>query len=323
MSYKELHKSGELKLRAERLMSRLFSCDICPRKCGVNRLNGETGFCRSSDLPLVSSYCPHKGEEPPISGTKGAGTIFFTYCNLKCVYCQNYQISQPEEDQSFKAVSIERLSDIMIELQDMGCHNIDLVTPTHFVPQIVAALDIASEKGLSIPIVYNSNGYESIETLKELDGVVDIYLPDLKYSKNQNGEKYSRVKDYPRIARAAIKEMWDQVGPLETDAEGIATKGIIIRHLILPNFIDGPKECLNWISDEISMFADVSLMSQYYPEHEAFNYPELSRTITEKEYKKALNILSNAGLNDGWTQELDSSKTYRPDFDDQEHPFEH
>jgi putative pyruvate formate lyase activating enzyme len=323
MSYRELHKSGELKLRAERLMSRLFSCDICPRKCGVNRLNGETGFCRSSDLPLVSSYCPHKGEEPPISGTKGAGTIFFTYCNLKCVYCQNYQISQTEEDQSFKAVSIERLSDIMIELQDMGCHNIDLVTPTHFVPQIVAALDIASEKGLSIPIVYNSNGYESIETLKELDGVVDIYLPDLKYSKNQNGEKYSRVKDYPRIARAAIKEMWDQVGPLETDAEGIAIKGIIIRHLILPNFIDGPKECLNWISDEISMFADVSLMSQYYPEHEAFNYPELSRTITEKEYKKALNILSNAGLNDGWTQELDSSKTYRPDFDDQEHPFEH
>ncbi len=323
MSYSELHKSGELKLRAERLMSRLFSCDICPRKCGVNRLNGETGFCRSSDLPLVSSYCPHKGEEPPISGTKGAGTIFFTYCNLKCVYCQNYQISQTEEDQSFKAVSIERLSDIMIELQDMGCHNIDLVTPTHFVPQIVAALDIASEKGLSIPIVYNSNGYESIETLKELNGVVDIYLPDLKYSKSLNGEKYSRVKDYPRIARAAIKEMWDQVGPLETDAEGIATKGIIIRHLILPNFIDGPKECLNWISDEISMFADVSLMSQYYPEHEAFNYPELSRTITEKEYKKALNILSNAGLNDGWTQELDSSKTYRPDFDDQEHPFEH
>ena len=303
-------------------MSRLSHCDICPRKCGVNRLKGEKGFCRTGALPIVSSYCKHMGEEPPISGTCGAGTIFFGYCNLNCVFCQNYQISQPEDEIKDHEVSIERLADIMIVLQEDGCHNIDLVTPSHCVPQIVAAIDIAAEKGLVIPIVYNTNAYDSLDTLRELDGIVDIYLPDLKYASEKNAKLYSKAPDYPDVAKKAISEMWRQAGPLETDENGIAEKGIIIRHLLLPNFLDGPKECLNWISDEISMFAHVSLMSQYYPEFKAFDYPELSRTLSEKEYKKALTILDDAGLSEGWNQDLNSSATYRPDFSESGHPFE-
>ena len=303
-------------------MSRLSHCDICPRKCGVDRLKGEKGFCRTGALPIVSSYCKHMGEEPPISGTHGAGTIFFGYCNLNCVFCQNHQISQPEEDIQDHEVSIERLANMMIVLQEDGCHNIDLVTPSHVVPQIVAAIDIAAEKGLVIPIVYNTNAYDSLETLQELDGIVDIYLPDLKYASEKNARLYSKVPNYPETAKKAIKEMWRQAGPLNTDEDGIAEKGIIIRHLLLPNFIDGPKECLNWISDEISMFAHTSLMSQYYPEFKASEYPELSRTLTEKEYKKALTILDDAGLSEGWNQDLNSSETYRPDFSESGHPFE-
>ena len=303
-------------------MSRLSHCDICPRKCGVNRLQGEKGFCRTGKDPVVSSYCVHRGEEPPISGENGAGTIFFGYCNLNCVFCQNYQISQPEKELSAPEVTIERLAEMMVELQEKGCHNIDLVTPSHVVPQIVAALDIAAEKGLVIPIVYNTNAYDSLETLRELDGIVDIYLPDLKYASEKNAAIYSKAHNYPMTAKKAIKEMWRQAGPLDTDEDGIAKKGIIIRHLLLPNFIDGPKECLNWISDEISMFVHVSLMSQYYPEFKASDYPELSRTLSEKEYKKALNILSDAGLSEGWNQDLNSSATYRPDFSESGHPFE-
>ncbi|MBR6331923.1 MAG: radical SAM protein [Dehalococcoidales bacterium] len=303
-------------------MSRLSHCDICPRKCGINRLEGEKGFCRTGRDPIVSSFCAHMGEEPPISGVHGAGTIFFGYCNLNCVFCQNYQISQPEKDLQEHEVSIEQLADMMIELQEKGCHNIDLVTPSHCVPQIVSALDLAAERGLTIPIVYNTNAYDSLETLRELDGVIDIYLPDLKYSSEKNAVTYSKAPNYPMTAKKAIKEMWKQAGPLETDKDGIAIKGIIIRHLLLPNFVDGPKECLNWISDEISMFVHVSLMSQYYPEFKAFDHPEIARTLTEKEYKKALNILSDAGLSEGWNQDLNSSATYRPDFTQSGHPFE-
>ncbi|MBI3813602.1 MAG: radical SAM protein, partial [Nitrospinae bacterium] len=244
-----LLNTGELQKRASNLEELLNNCTFCPRNCHVNRKAGELGFCRSGYLPIVSSYCIHHGEEPVISGTRGSGAIFFGNCNLRCIFCQNHQISQPLTPQRHKEVSFDRLAEIMLELQSKGCHNINLVSPSHFTAQIVNAVEIAAQRGLEIPLVYNTNGYDSLETLKLLDGIIDIYLPDIKYSDDMNSFEYSGAKDYVRHSRAAILEMKRQAGNLVVSDDGIAVKGLLIRHLVLPNGLAGSKDSLNFISE--------------------------------------------------------------------------
>ena len=321
-SYVSLSHSGELSRRAKRLTARLESCDICPRMCGVNRLKGETGFCNSGALPIVASYCAHRGEEPVLSGTRGSGTIFFGNCNLRCVFCQNYQISQDPVRQKANEVSSEQLAEYMLALQAQGCHNINLVSPTQFVPQIISALAVAVPRGLNIPLVYNTNAYDSLDTLREMDGIVDIYLPDLKYASDENAERYSRAPDYPSHARKAIQEMYRQAGELKTDKEEIALRGVIVRHLILPHNLAGTRDSLSWLASEVSPEVTVSLMSQYHPGHRAADFVELSRDITAAEHAEAMQALEEAGLENGWAQGLEAPENYLPDFARQGHPFE-
>ncbi|MDD4859203.1 MAG: radical SAM protein [Dehalococcoidales bacterium] len=304
------------------MVARLRSCVICPRECKVNRLENEHGFCHSGKLPIVSSFCAHRGEEPALSGSGGSGTIFFGNCNLRCVYCQNYQISQDYGAQLFNEVSINTLADQMLHLQHEGCHNINLVTPSHFVPQIVEALVEAVPRGLRLPLVYNSSGYDSLESLRVLDGIIDIYLPDLRYASDECGEKYSSVKDYVRHDRAAIKEMYRQVGNLRLNDKGIAQQGVIVRHLILPDRLAGSRESLKWLAQEISSDITVSIMSQYYPANHATDEPLLARTITYKEYAEVVQLLEELGMENGWLQEMDAPANYQPDFNAQGHPFE-
>ena len=287
-SYLNLYNSGELKKRVKKAISMLEKCEVCPHRCNVNRLKNEKGFCRTGRNVVVSSFFPHHGEEFPIRGYNGSGTIFISNCNLKCVYCQNYDISQLENGEEFTAV---QLANAMLHLQTQGCHNINFVTPSHVVPQILEALLIAVKNGLKIPIVYNTSSYDSIETLKLLDGVVDIYLPDFKYGDNENGEKYSKVKNYFDIASRTIKEMHNQVGDLETDSDGIAIKGVLVRHLVLPNNIANSEKIINFLKS-ISKNISINIMAQYHPCYEAYEYPELSRRITEKEYQKVLNLVN-------------------------------
>jgi putative pyruvate formate lyase activating enzyme len=300
-SYLKLYRTGELKKRIETAYALMGKCTICPRKCAVNRLKNERGICGIGLLPLVSSFNAHFGEEPPISGHSGSGTIFFTRCNLKCVYCQNYPISQLGHGEE---VTIQRLAEIMLSLQKDKCHNINLVTPTHVVPQILAALLIASEKGLNIPLVYNSGGYESQETLKLLDGVIDIYLPDAKYSNNGSSLKYSGAGNYVEVNKKTLLEMHRQVGDLVMDEEGIAQRGLLIRHLVLPENISGSKEVLTFIARKISPNTYMSLMAQYHPAHRANDYPELSRRVVLEEYAAVLKIARRLGLDRGWKQIL-------------------
>lgn len=288
-----------LRERRDMAYSYLESCRLCPRECGANRLKGEKGICGVDVRLWVSSYGPHYGEEPPLSGDNGSGTIFFTYCNLKCVYCQNYTISQLGDGD---IVSEEDLANMMLYLQRLGCHNINLVTPTHFVPQILSALVMAVEKGLSIPIVYNTSGYEKLETLKLLDGIVDIYLPDMRYSSDVYSVKYSSAPRYPDVNRLAVKEMFRQVGNLVLDERGIAKKGLIIRHLVMPEDISGTESVLKFIAEEISKDTYISLMAQYRPEYKAQDFPPLNRRITREEYKRAIEIAKNLGLRNVWTQ---------------------
>ena len=321
-SYIILYKSGELSKRAAQLTARLASCDICPRKCGVNRLEEGRDFCHSGALPILASYCAHKGEEPAISGTHGSGTIFFGNCNLRCVFCQNYQISQDWQKQEANELSIEKLAGYMLELQAQDCHNINLVSPSHFVPQIVAALVIAIPKGLKLPLVYNTNTYDSLETLKELDGIVDIYLPDIKYSDDKKAIRYSSAPDYTNISRQAIKEMFRQTGELTLDKNEIARRGVIVRHLILPENIAGSKESLNWLAHEVSQEVTISLMSQYHPTHHASRFPEIARHINQAEYDEVMQAMEEAGLENGWVQGIDAPQNYLPDFEKEGHPFE-
>lgn len=322
-SYIALYKSGELAKRAARLEARLEACDICPRQCFENRLNDRTGSCHSGYLPVVSSYCDHYGEEPVLSGTRGSGTIFFGNCNLRCVYCQNYQISQDWKNQNKNRIGFNRLAEIMLYLQDdLKCHNINLVSPSHFVPQIVKALAIAVPAGLKIPLVYNTNSYDSLDTLKELDGIIDIYLPDLKYSSDKLARKYSHARHYVESSRAAITEMYRQVGDLETDENNIAVKGMIIRHLILPEDIAGSKESLEWLADKVSINVAISLMSQYSPQNKAHKIKALARPISQDEYNDVLSIHERLGFENGWVQQLDSSNNYLPDFFNSAHPFD-
>lgn len=271
----------ELKERSEKLNEMLKECRLCPNECLADRVNGETGDCHSTDEVKISSYGPHYGEEPPLTGTLGSGTIFFTNCNLACQFCQNYDISQLGRGTS---VSIDELARIMIGLQNSGCHNINFVTPTHFTPQIVDALIVAIDKGLQLPLVYNCGGYESIETLKLLEGIIDIYMPDIKYSKNETALKYSHIKNYWDVVRLAVKEMHRQVGNLKISKRGIAQRGLLIRHLILPNNISGSKEVIDFIAGEISNDTYLNLMDQYYPSYKADNYKELNRRISREEY---------------------------------------
>ncbi len=323
-AYLSLYKTGELKKRAQRLNARLACCDICPRKCGVNRLKGETKFCHCGVLPIVASYCDHHGEEPALSGTMGSGTIFFGNCNLRCIYCQNHQISQNHEYQKKNEVSTERLAEMMLHLQDrFGCHNINLVSPSHFVPQIIEALLEAVPMGLNIPLLYNTNGYDSLETLEELDGVIDIYLPDLKYSDNRIAKALSQATEYVKHSRDAIGEMWRQAGELRTDKAGIAISGVIVRHLILPGGLAGSRDSLTWLAREVSPRITISAMSQYHPQHKAYNHPKLSKTITDAEYDEVLEIMNILGFEYGWFQGKGADKVYLPDFEREGHPFEH
>ncbi len=302
-SYLELHRSGELRERIKLAYSMLRECRLCPRECGVDRLRGERGFCRAGAEPTVASWNVHPWEEPPISGTRGSGTIFFSGCTGRCIFCQNYPISQLGVGNT---VSIRRLAEMMLELQDRGCHNINLVTPTHFVPQILAALSIAIERGLRLPLVYNTSGYERVETLRLLEGVVDIYLPDAKYADDETARWLSGFVRYVEANHAALKEMFRQVGDeLILDGEGVARRGLIIRHLVLPNGLAGTQEVLNWIAENLSPRVHISLMDQYFPAYKAVGHPILGRKITAEEYEEALRAFEDAGLERGWMQEHD------------------
>ena len=319
--YIRLYESGELARRAGSLGDRLYNCDICPRRCHVNRIAGEKGFCRSGQLVSTSSYCDHHGEEPALSGTRGSGTIFFSNCNLRCSYCQNHQISQGA-DSHRGTVSSGELAGIMLYLQDdLRCHNINLVSPSHYVPQILAALCQAIPGGLHIPLIYNTNGYDDLATLKMLDGVIDIYLPDIKYASNVHAGEFSHCSNYVEFSRLAIKEMYRQTGNLVTDESGIAQSGLIVRHLILPNDLAGSYDSLNWLADNLSRDVTVSIMAQYHPCFLAWRDPLLSRKVTSAEYARVLEILQALELENGWLQELDSSEYYLPDFRRQGHPF--
>lgn len=281
------------------MLNPLSSCQLCPHRCRVNRLKNEKGFCGAGKDVVVYSYHLHFGEEPPLSGTRGSGTIFFSFCNSRCVYCQNYKFSRLHEG---KIISIGELAEIMLSLQEEGAHNINLVTPTHFVPQIILALNTAKTKGLSIPIVYNTGGYELEETLEVLDGIIDIYLPDMRYSKNEFAVKYSGLPEYVSYNRNAVKVMFRQVGNLVLE-DGIAKRGLIIRHLVLPNGQAGTRETMKFIKNEISPGVYISLMGQYYPVFKANQYPEINRCITQPEYESAIDVLCELGLKNGWCQE--------------------
>ncbi len=321
--YIALYQSGELARRAEALAFHLASCDICPRECGVNRLKGERGFCHSAFLPIVSAVCAHHGEEPAISGNRGSGTIFFGNCTMRCVYCQNYQISQDWERQQSKEINLRALAERMLYIQDeLGCHNINLVSPSHFVPQIVRALLEAVPKGLRLPLVYNTSGYDSIEVLRELDGIIDIYLPDLRYASELSAKKFSQTSGYVAHARPAIKEMYRQVGDLMLDEAGVARRGLIVRHLILPNRLAGSEESLTWLVNELSPTVTVSIMSQYYPAHRAPSIPSLARAISPSEYEEVVELVNRLGLENGWLQETGAADNYQPDFARQGHPFD-
>jgi len=296
-SYLNINNFNE---RIKILKERLNPCTVCPFKCRINRFKESSGRCRTQYLPKVASYNLHFGEEPPISGKRGSGTIFFSGCSLRCSFCQNYPISQLLNG---KEASIESLSKMMLILQKRGAHNINLVTPTHFVPEIVEALNIAIQNGLNIPIVYNSSGYDNIEVLKALDGIIDIYLPDMKYGANRNALKYSGAKNYVENNRKTIREMYRQVGELTLDKDGIARRGLIIRHLVLPNNISGTKNVLKFIA-RLSTTISIGLMSQYFPAYKAFNMKEISRKINHTEYQEAVSLLDRFGLENGWIQPI-------------------
>lgn len=292
-SYLNLFESGELKVRVEEAWQHLESCDVCPRKCKVNRLQEKPGACRIGSQAKVSSYGPHHGEERPLSGWNGSGTVFFTRCNLNCIYCQNHDISQTDAGEE---VSPERLAGILLELQVMGCHNLNLVTPSHVVPQILLALLLAAGAGLRLPLVYNSGGFDSLEMLRLLDGVVDIYMPDMKYSDPQIARKYSNVSNYPQVNRTAIKEMHRQVGDLQLTENGLAIRGLLVRHLVLPNRLAGSESTLRFLAEEISPHTYINLMDQYHPAYKARMTPELKRGITSEEYEEAVAAAQQLGL---------------------------
>ena len=293
-AYLKLYKSGELKKHGEKLWRIMESCELCPRQCGAARLKGEEGFCESTSKLEVTSFHPHFGEEDPLVGKGGSGTIFLTNCGLRCVFCINWEISQGGVG---RERSIEDMADMMIKLQEIGCHNINFVTPTHYSPHIVLAVDIAAGKGLRLPLVYNTCGWERLEILKMLDGIVDIYLPDFKYSDSKMAAKYSSDADtYTEVTQQALLEMHRQVGVAKPAKDGLMYRGLMIRHLVMPNNVSGTKEVMYWIAENLPKDTYVNIMSQYTPMYKAFDYPEISRRITRKEYEDAVKWAKEAGL---------------------------
>jgi putative pyruvate formate lyase activating enzyme len=325
-SYIELYKSGDLSRRANALKEMLADCNICPKDCKVNRLENKIAACYSGFKPVVSSHCVHYGEEPVLVGTKdngnenGVGNIFFGNCNLRCVYCQNYEISQNHKLEIKNEVTIERLAEMMLELQSKNVNAIGFVSPTHFVPQIVLALELAVPLGLNLPLVYNTNCYDSVEVIKLLDGIIDVYLPDVKYSENEYGYKYSKIKNYVEHSRAAIIEMHRQTGSEVIMENGLMKRGLIIRHLILPNDLAGSYDTLKFIA-ELDNNIHLSIMAQYYPTHKALTIDLLSRNIREREYDKVLDWMDELNLQNGYLQEFESENYYRPNFADRIEPF--
>jgi putative pyruvate formate lyase activating enzyme len=317
--YKNISRE-EFKRREAIADSIIRSCRSCPRNCEIDRTIGEFGICASGSLPVVSSYTPHFGEEPVLSGTKGAGNIFFGNCNLKCVYCQNFLISQKPKIENKNEVSIEHLAEIMLELQQKECHNIGLVSPTHFAVPIFKSIKLAVEMGLDLPIIYNTNGYDSVEVLKLFEDVISIYLPDFKYGDNTEGKKYSKVDDYFDRIKEAVTEMYRQVGSELIYDEEVVVRGLIIRHLILPNGLAETEKVFRFIS-ELDPKIHISLMAQYYPTNVADRYILISRPISNMEYLRAIELLEKYGLENGWIQELESNDFYRPNFEDRKDPF--
>jgi len=295
-SYLKLHRIGELEQRVAALHKILEKCELCPRKCGTNRLAGEKGYCRSGKELKISSYGPHFGEEPEITGIEGSGTIFLTNCNLLCVYCQNYEISHIGYGTE---VSVDEAAEIMLRLQGMGCHNINLVTPTHYAPQLVEAVSIAAGRGLKLPIFWNCSGYENVETLKLLEDIVDLYKPDMKYGALEPSKKYSNAPDYFERCREAVKEMHRQVGDLKVNSRKVATRGLLIRHLVLPNGLAGSEKVLDFIAN-LSKESYVNIMDQYRPEGRACEYKELNRRSTSVEYDAVVDYARKLGLHRGF-----------------------
>ena len=291
----------------------LEKCMICPHNCGINRLDGQVGRCKSKDTVKIALYSTHNFEEPCISGKKGSGTVFFSNCNMNCIFCQNYEISQHGKG---KEISIQELAEIFIKQQEKDVENINLVTPTSYVPQIIEAIKIAREKGLKIPIVYNTNGYEKVETLRMLEGYIDIYLPDLKYSDDILAKRLSKVDNYFEIATSAIKEMYRQTGKFIFDEDGIMQKGMIIRHLVLPNHILNSRRVLKWINDNMNDVY-VSVMAQYFPTYKAKEIEDINRKLTKEEYEEIENYLYRLNLENGYIQELgEHEEEYVPKWEE-------
>lgn len=305
MTYIDLYNSGELLQRVKSAYARLESCDLCPHDCGVNRLKGETGICRSGLQPKIASTNLHRGEEPPVSGSRGSGTIFLSGCTLRCPFCQNFPISQMGNGEVITTVALAKK---MLQLQRRKAHNINFVTPTHYLPQILAALWLAVPQGFNLPLVWNSSGFERVDAIELLDGVVDIYLPDMKYADDKVAFELSGAENYNIYNRSAVIEMLRQVGQLKTDPEEVAVSGLIIRHLVLPDNKAGSAEILPWIAENLGTETHVALMSQYFPAGKAAAMAGIDRPVNHDEYNAAVTALEEAGLENGWVQELDEER---------------
>jgi putative pyruvate formate lyase activating enzyme len=295
--YISLHTTGELQKRITLLNDILENCELCPHRCHVNRLQGESGICRAGAQLTLSSAFPHFGEEAPLVGNTGSGTIFLTHCNLRCSFCQNYDISHLGHG---KAISSEQLAHYMHGLQQRGCHNINFVTPTHYIPHIVASLPYAIDLGLNIPLVYNCGGYESPEVIALLKGIIDIYMPDVKWADRKTAEKYAQAPDYPEVVKKVLREMHKQVGDLQVNREGIAVRGLLIRHLVMPHGLAGTRNLMHFIATQISPHSYVNIMSQYHPHYKAFDFPEITRPVSQQEYSEAIGYAREEGLSRGF-----------------------
>jgi putative pyruvate formate lyase activating enzyme len=298
--YRRLFESGELARRAKEAMEAYRECRVCPRDCGINRLENKIGVCKSGRYAQVASYFPHFGEEDCLRGWRGSGTIFFSMCNLRCVFCQNFDISQEHKGLE---VTPERLAEMMLELQSVGCHNINFVTPEHVVPNILEALVLAVEGGLRLPLVYNTSAYDSLESLRWMEGVVDIYMPDFKMWNPESCLLYLKARDYPEVARMAIKEMHRQVGPLKFDERGLAKRGVLVRHLVMPGMVEESKAILRWLAEEVSPETYVNVMDQYYPagrvilgDRHSEKYRAINRRVWEEEYQAVVDTARELGL---------------------------
>jgi len=296
-SYLSPFKSGELEQKANYLNDILQNCTLCPHKCLINRTKDEMGQCNTEALPMVSSYAPHWGEEPPLVGTGGSGTVFFTNCNLSCQFCQNYDISQLGRGM---ITPIAQLAKIFLFMQKCGCHNLNLVTPTHVIPAVIKALLLAIPKGFNLPLVYNTGGYDLLETIEVLDGIIDIYLPDMKYADNKIAQKYSNIPNYEHYNKKALKEMYRQVGILKCDKNGVAQKGLIIRHLVLPFNLAGSENIIKFVAEELSPQVHFNLMKQYHPAYKAYHEDKLNRRVSDYEYDQAVDLVKAYGLTNCW-----------------------